>query len=37
MILLQVLTGRRASEIRTCEFDCLSPAPAPTVQTGRRR
>ena len=24
MILLQVLTGRRASEIRTCEFDCLS-------------
>src|SRR5665811_1874980 len=27
MILLQILTGRRASEIRTCEFDCLSPAP----------
>lgn len=27
MILLQVLTGRRASEIRTCEFDCLSPVP----------
>ncbi len=26
MILLQVLTGRRSSEIRTCEFDCLSPA-----------
>jgi len=27
MILLQVLTGRRSSEIRTCEFDCLSPVP----------
>ena len=27
MILLQVLTGRRASEIRTCGFDCLSPVP----------
>ena len=27
MILLQILTGRRASEIRTCEFDCLSPVP----------
>ena len=26
MILLQILTGRRASEIRPCEFDCLSPA-----------
>ena len=26
MILLQILTGRRASEIRTCDFDCLSPA-----------
>jgi Phage integrase family len=33
MILLQVLTGRRASEIRTCEFDCLSPAPVRTVQS----
>ena len=33
MILLQVLTGRRASEIRTCEFDCLSPAPDRAVQT----
>jgi len=32
MILLQVLTGRRASEIRTCEFDCLSAAPQRTVQ-----
>ena len=31
MILLQVLTGRRASEIRTCEFDCLSPAPERAV------
>jgi hypothetical protein len=27
MILLQVLTGRRSSEIRLCDFDCLS---APT-------
>lgn len=27
MILLQIRTGRRASEIRTCRFDCLSPVP----------
>jgi integrase-like protein len=27
MILLQILTGRRSSEIRTCEFDCLSGVP----------
>jgi hypothetical protein len=27
MILLQILTGRRASEIRTCLFDCLSSVP----------
>jgi hypothetical protein len=27
MILLQILTGRRASEIRTCHFDCFSPVP----------
>jgi integrase len=27
MILLQILTGRRASEIRTCDYDCLSAAP----------
>ncbi|MGW3661193.1 tyrosine-type recombinase/integrase [Streptomyces sp. NPDC005151] len=27
MILLQILTGRRASEIRTCRFECLSPVP----------
>ena len=26
MILLQILTGRRASEVRTCDYDCLSPA-----------
>jgi integrase len=25
MILLQIRTGRRASEIRTCEADCLQP------------
>lgn len=31
MILLQILTGRRASEIRTCQFDCLSPVPDPTM------
>jgi hypothetical protein len=28
MILLQILTGRRESEIRVCEFDCLSALPA---------
>ena len=26
MILLQILTGRRSSEIRHCDFGCLSPA-----------
>lgn len=26
MILLQILTGRRSSEIRHCDFDCLSAA-----------
>jgi hypothetical protein len=31
-ILLQILTGRRASEIRTCDFDCLSPPPERTLQ-----
>ncbi|WP_330230300.1 tyrosine-type recombinase/integrase [Nocardia sp. NBC_00508] len=31
MILLQILTGRRSSEIRTCAFDCLSAPPASTV------
>jgi hypothetical protein len=31
MILLQILTGRRASEIRTCDFDCLSAAPDRSV------
>ena len=30
MILLQILTGRRASEIRTCDFDCLSAVPDQT-------
>jgi hypothetical protein len=28
MLLLQILTGRRASEICLCDFDCLSPATA---------
>jgi integrase len=32
MILLQILTGRRASEIRTCAFDCLSAVPGRNVQ-----
>jgi hypothetical protein len=31
MVLLQILTGRRASEIRTCDFDCLSAAPSTTA------
>jgi hypothetical protein len=35
MILLQILTGRRSSEIRTCEFDCLSSAPDISVQSGQ--
>lgn len=26
MLLLQILTGRRASEVCLCDFDCLSPA-----------
>ena len=34
MILLQILTGRRLSEIRTCAFDCLSPVPK---RPGHRR
>jgi integrase len=32
MILLQILTGRRASEIRTCDFDCLSPVSGHTIK-----
>jgi len=38
MILLQILTGRRASEIRTCRFDCLSPVPdkAPDAAEGEQ-
>ena len=31
LALLQILTGRRASEIRTCDFDCLSAAPSTTA------
>ena len=34
MILLQILTGRRASEIRTCDHDCLSPAGTLTGEEG---
>lgn len=33
MILLQILTGRRASEIRTCDFDCLSAAAGQSIGT----
>ncbi|MFI7707378.1 tyrosine-type recombinase/integrase [Nonomuraea sp. NPDC049480] len=32
MLLLQILTGRRASEILRCDFDCLSPATDRAVQ-----
>ncbi|MEV1004892.1 hypothetical protein [Nonomuraea sp. NPDC050202] len=32
MLLLQILTGRRASEILRCTFDCLSPATGRAVQ-----
>ena len=31
MLLLQILTGRRASEICLCPFDCLSPASGSAV------
>jgi integrase len=34
MILLQILTGRRSSEIRTCRFDCLAAVPEHTAQAG---
>ena len=34
MILLQILTGRRSSEIRTCDHDCLSPAAGPAGDSG---
>lgn len=33
MILLQILTGRRSSEIRICEFDCLTPVDNPADQS----
>ncbi|MET9340741.1 tyrosine-type recombinase/integrase [Nonomuraea sp. NPDC003804] len=32
MLLLQILTGRRASEILLCAFDCLSPATGRALQ-----
>ena len=35
MILLQILTGRRASEIRTCDFDCLSAVPGSAAAGGQ--
>jgi integrase len=31
MILVQILTGRRASEVRTCDSDCIEPVPDTTV------
>jgi hypothetical protein len=31
MILLQILTGRRASEIRTCDADCIEPTTDATI------
>jgi hypothetical protein len=34
MILLQILTGRRASEVRICDFGCLSPASGPAGAEG---
>jgi Phage integrase family len=34
MILLQILTGRRASEVRVCDFGCLSPAGGPADAEG---
>ncbi len=37
MILLQILTGRRSSEIRTCAFDCLSAPPESTAGTDGER
>lgn len=36
MILLQILTGRRASEIRTCDFDCLSAVPGTAAADGQQ-
>ena len=34
MILLQILTGRRASEVRTCDHDCLSAVAGPVGENG---
>jgi integrase len=31
MILLQILTGRRASEIRTCDADCIEPVTSAAI------
>jgi Phage integrase family len=35
MLLLQILTGRRASEICLCPFDCLSPATDSAVEAAQ--
>jgi integrase len=34
MILLQILTGRRASEIRTCDADCIEPVTDTAITAG---
>ena len=31
MLLLLILTGRRASEVRLCDFDCIEPVPDTTA------
>ena len=36
MLLLQILTGRRASEICLCPFDCLSPASGSAADAAER-
>jgi hypothetical protein len=33
MILLQILTGRRASEVRLCDLDCVGPVPDTSLGT----
>jgi integrase len=35
MILLQILTGRRASEVRTCDHGCLSAVAGPVGENGQ--
>lgn len=35
MILLQILTGRRASEIRTCDAECIEPVTEATIAAAK--